>query len=78
MSLEAWGDDDGAGEYDHLLDAGWWDDQKVEEVKTAIIAVLRATVYENRQKANGISEEIIGALLELRRVAEIEEPPDAR
>lgn len=41
MSLEAWGDDDGAGDYDHLFDAGWLGPDEAKELH-AEIARLKA------------------------------------
>jgi hypothetical protein len=54
MSYEVWGDDD-AGDYDHLLDAGWWPSEQATAVTDAIKALRSETLYEGGEKANGIS-----------------------
>ena len=69
MSLEVWGDDDGAGEYEHLLDAGWWDSDQVKEVTDAIQALYAEQIYEDCDMRKGISVRFICRLSALRVAA---------
>lgn len=55
MSYEAWGDGDDGQDYDHLIDAGWWDDEKVSAVMEAIQELRKAPVYEDGDVQKGIS-----------------------
>lgn len=59
MSLEAWGDDDGADAYDHLLEAGWWTSEQVGEVTEAAEKLQKTAVYQNGNKDEGISVEFL-------------------
>jgi hypothetical protein len=63
--------DDGE-DYDHLLEAGWWDDQKAEAVTNAIQALMATAIYEDRQMAKGISVEFIMRLNLLKSAAELD------
>lgn len=54
MSYEVWGDDD-AGDYDHLLEAGWWPSEQADAVKRAINELRSEPIYEGGEKANGVS-----------------------
>ena len=74
MSLEAWGDDDGAGDYDHLIDAGWWTSEQAREVVDAVKALAAETVYEGGEKANGLSVRFIMRLNLLQSAAGLEIP----
>lgn len=58
MSYEVWGDNDDAN-YDHLLEAGWWDDQQVDAVKAAVSALFSQQIYEGGTKELGISVQFI-------------------
>ena len=48
MSYEAWGDDDGTGDYDHLIDAGWWSSEQADDVTERIKDLARECVFEGR------------------------------
>lgn len=72
MSYEVWGDgdyDDGSAE--RLLDAGWWSSETVLEVQAAIKALAEEPVYENGDKANGISVRFLARLTLLKNAAEL-------
>ena len=67
MSLEAWGDepwDDGPE-----LPEGWWDEDTVNDVQTAIKDLCAETVYENGKKEDGISVRFLARLTLLRYAA---------
>jgi hypothetical protein len=68
MSWEAWGDDD-AGEYDHLLEAGWWASEQAEEVVQAINDLHAEPIYEGGQVARGISVRFLARMTLLRQAA---------
>ena len=76
MSLEAWGDDDGAGDYDHLIDAGWWTSEDVEEVRDLVRALEAETVYENGRKEEGISVRFLARLTLLRDKVGLDGPAE--
>lgn len=65
--------DDG-DDYDHLLEAGWWDDQKAEAVTKAIKALTATTLYEDGEMAKGVSVEFIMRLTLLQYEAELDVP----
>ncbi len=71
MSWEAWGDDD-AGRYDHLLDAGWWTSEQVDDVRAAIDALFKETLYENADSGKGISTRFLARITLLRDAAGFE------
>jgi hypothetical protein len=54
MSYEVWGDGDDP-DYDHLIDAGWWPSEQVEDVKAAVTALFIEPIYEHGRKENGVS-----------------------
>ena len=68
MSWEAWGDDN-ADEYDHLLEAGWWTSEQVDDVRAAIDALFKETFYENAEKAKGVSPRFLARITLLRDAA---------
>ena len=68
MSWEAWGDDD-AGQYDHLLEAGWWASEQVEDVTAAIKALVAEPIYEDGKKENGISARFLARITILRHLS---------
>lgn len=70
MSWEAWSDD-GAGDYDHLLDAGWWPSEIVDEVKDTIHALVSEPVYDSGDISKGISVRFLARLTLLRNAAEM-------
>lgn len=72
MSYEAWGDgDEDDGSADRLLDAGWWSSETVLEVQAAIKDLTEEPVYENGDKANGISVRFLARLTLLKNAAEL-------
>lgn len=73
MSWEAWGDND-AGDYDHLIDAGWWSSEQVNDVVKAIEELSSTTVYEGGKKENGISVEFLMRLNLLKDAAGLDVP----
>lgn len=75
MSWEAWGNDD-AGEYDHLLDAGWWSSEQATKVTEAIEALSLTTLYEGGKKDNGVSVEFLMRLNLLRHEAGLDVPKE--
>lgn len=54
MSYEVWGGGD-EPDYEHLLEAGWWASEQVDEVKDAIKALRAEPVYEGGNRDGGIS-----------------------
>lgn len=54
MSWEVWGDNEPEN-VDHLLEAGWWDCERVDAVKGAIKALYGEQMYENGRKEEGVS-----------------------
>ncbi len=72
MSWEAWGDDD-AGDYDHLIEAGWWTSEQVDEVREAIRA-LQSTPMFAAGKWEGLSPEWLKKLEALAAVADVDAP----
>lgn len=46
MSLEAWGDDDGADEYDPLLEAGWWTSEQVKDVVESLEKLVNVSTKQ--------------------------------
>lgn len=75
MIYDAWGDD-GAGDYDHLLDAGWWPSEQAEEMVGAINALFAEPIYEDGEKANGISVRFLMRMQMLKDAACMAEPND--
>ena len=61
MSWEAWGDDD-AGQYDPLIDAGWWSSEQADEVTAAIKALMAEPVYEDGKLERGISRRFLARM----------------
>ena len=78
MSWEAWGDgDDGSdGTVERLMDAGWWPSEKAKEVEDAIKALRSEPVYENGDKANGISTRFLMRVTLLEVAAELRHSDD--
>lgn len=75
MSYEVWGDD-GADEYDHLIDAGWWPSEQAEEVVEAIKALFAEQVYEDGDMAKGISVRFLMRMQMLKDAACMADPDD--
>lgn len=75
MIYDAWGDD-GAGDYDHLLDAGWWPSEQAEEMVGAINALFAEPIYEDGETANGISVRFLMRMQMLKDAACMAEPND--
>ncbi len=76
MSWEAWGsgEDMGMGdEHDHLLEAGWWTDDKVKEVCDAIEALSAIAFYTT---SSSINPEIHMRIALLRNAAGLDVPPE--
>ena len=72
MSYEVWGDsDEDDGGADRYLDAGWWPSETVLEVQAAIKALDAEPMYENGDKANGISTRFLARLTLLKNAAEL-------
>lgn len=62
MSYEVWGDNDDPimdQTMEHLLENGWWDEDKANRVKQAVQDLRSTRVYENGRKADGISVEFL-------------------
>ena len=73
MSWEAWGDNEPEN-LDHLLDAGWWDCDRVDAVKAAIKALNGEQMYENGRKEDGVSVRFLMRLNILLSEADMEVP----
>ncbi|MBX2989470.1 MAG: hypothetical protein KF802_16395 [Bdellovibrionaceae bacterium] len=61
MSWEAWGDDDDQN-YDHLIEAGWWWSEKVDDVRSLVTLLMNEPIYEGGKKENGVSTRFLAHL----------------
>lgn len=58
MSLEAYGDEGDVGDCDGCVE--------LDDLRDAVIEIAAATVYEGGKKENGVSTDLIGAILRAR------------
>ena len=69
-------EDGGAEDTDHLIGAGWWPSEQVEELQVQVKALRNEMFYEDGLMKNGVSVKFLARISLLTHAAGLDVPPD--